>query len=83
MNPMPLPTNNGHASNGTPPEAPGRGERSVALADLIAEAEELRTVLADASSRLARLLSGLKQHRRDSRAMQAAMQSLKQIKLGI
>ena len=83
---MPLPTNNGHASNGTPPDAPSRGERgerSVAIADLIAEAEELRTVLADASGRLARLLSGLKQHRRDSRAMQAAMQSLKQIKLGI
>ena len=79
---MPLPTNNGHASNGTP-EPPGRGERSVAITDLITEAEELRTVLADASGWLARLLSGLKQHRRDSRAMQAAMQSLKQIKLGI
>ena len=79
---MPLPTNNGHASNATP-DSSGRGERSVAITDLIAEAEELRTVLADASGRLARLLSGLKQHRRDSRAMQAAMQSLKQIKLGI
>ena len=79
---MPLPTNNGHVSNGTP-DSPGRGERGVAITDLITEAEELRTVLADASGRLARLLSGLKQHRRDSRAMQTAMQSLRQIKLGI
>ena len=79
---MPIPPSNGHASNGTP-DSPGRGERSVAITDLIAEAEELRSVLADASGRLTRLLSGLKQHRRDSRAMQAAMQSLKQIKLGI
>ena len=78
---MPLPPNNGHASH-TAPESPARGERSVAITDLIAEAEELRTVLLDAATRLTRLLSGLKQHRRDSRAMQAAMQSLKQIKLG-
>ena len=79
---MPIPPSNGHASNATP-DSPGRGERSVAITDLITEAEELRTVLADASSRLTRLLSGLKQHCRDSRAMQAAMQSLKKIKLGI
>ena len=79
---MSIPPSNGHASNGTP-ESLGRGERSVAITDLITEAEELRTVLADASGRLTRLLSGLKQHRRDSRAMQAAMQSLKQIKPGI
>jgi hypothetical protein len=78
---MPIPAN-GHASH-TTPESPARGERSVGIADLITEAEELRTVLFDASVRLTRLLSGLKQHRRDSRAMQAAMQSLKQIKLSL
>ena len=47
----------------------------------IAETEELRTVVLDASSRLSRLLTGLKLHRRQSRAVQAAMQSLKQLKL--
>src|SRR5207302_1966915 len=64
MNIMPSPQPNGH-TNGTH-DVPARGERPVALMDLIAEAEELRTALADASTRLGRLLSGLKQHRRDS-----------------
>jgi hypothetical protein len=49
--------------------------------ELITEAEELRTVMADASARLSRLLAGLKQHRRQSRAVQAAVHSLKQLQL--
>ena len=77
---MPAPTTNNHATNGNQPNG-DRSERSPALAELIAEAEELRTVLADASTRLARLLSGLKASRRQSRAVQAAVHSLKQLQL--
>jgi hypothetical protein len=74
---MPVPPSNATS------ESPARSEHSAALTDLITEAEGLRTVLLDASTRITRLLSGLKQHRRDSRAMQAAMQSLKQIQLDL
>jgi hypothetical protein len=49
--------------------------------ELIAEAEAMRTLLQDASTRVARLLAALKQHRRQSRAVQAAMHSLKQLQL--
>ena len=43
---------------------------------------ELRlTARHDASARLSRLLGGLKQHRRQSRAVQAAMHSLRQLNL--
>ena len=79
---MPTPQANGHATNGTPDTGAGRGERSLTIIELIEEAERLRTVFADASARLARLTAGLKQHRRQSRAVQAAMQSLQQLKLG-
>ena len=78
---MPAPTTNNHATNGSPNSNPDRSERSLGIVELIAEAEELRTVLSDASMRVARLLSALKQHRRQSRAVQAAMQSLKQLQL--
>jgi hypothetical protein len=80
-NPMPTPTTNGHATNGAHGTGAERSERSPGIVDLIAEAEELRTVMVDASARLSRLLSGLKQHRRQSRAVQAAMHSLKQLRL--
>ena len=81
MKTMPAPTTNNHATNGSPNSNPDRSERSLGIVELIAEAEELRTVLSDASMRVARLLSALKQHRRQSRAVQAAMQSLKQLQL--
>jgi len=79
---MPTPQANGHATNGTPNTGAGRGERGLTIIELIEEAEGLRTVFADASTRLARLLAGLKQHRRQSRAVEVAMQSLKRLKLG-
>ena len=79
---MPAPQPNGRDTNGTPETDAARQERGGSILDLIAEAEELRTVMLDASTRLSRLLSGLKQHRRQSRAVQAAMQSLQQLKLG-
>ncbi len=78
---MATPQSNGH-TNGTPETGASRGERSLTIIDLIEEAEKLRTVFADAATRLARLSAGLKQHRRQSRAVQAAMQSLQQLKLG-
>jgi hypothetical protein len=56
-------------------------QRSLSIVDLIAEVEELCNFVLDASPRLARLLAGLKQLGRHSRAVQAAMHSLKQYKL--
>ena len=50
-------------------------------AKLIADAEGLRDLLHDGASRLARLPTGLKQHRRQSRAVRTAMQSLRLLKL--
>ena len=78
---MQTPTTNGHASQGATHPNGDRSERGQSIVELIAEAEELRNVMMDASARLSRLLSGLKQHRRQSRAVQAAMQSLKQLRL--
>jgi hypothetical protein len=51
------------------------------LADVIAETEALRTSLQEASGRTARLLSALKHQRRQSRAVKAAMDSLRQLQL--
>jgi hypothetical protein len=67
--PMPEPS-----TNGRPPERGG-------INDLINEGEELRTLLNDATIRLGRLLAALKQHRRQARAVQAAVASLKQMQL--
>jgi hypothetical protein len=78
---MPLPPAKGHATLGSQENSVERSGRSPNIAELISEAEALRTDMVDASARLARLLSGLKQHRRQSRAVQAAMQSLKQLRL--
>ena len=75
---MPAPQSNGHSTHNAA-DTSANGPRSQSIVDLMTEAEELRTVVLAASSRL--LLSGLKQHRRQSRAVQAAMQSLKQLKL--
>jgi hypothetical protein len=48
---------------------------------VIAESETLRALLQDASARTARLLAALKQQRRRSRAVQQAMQSIKDLQL--
>jgi hypothetical protein len=52
------------------------------LAAAIAEAEALQALLHDAYGRATRLLSGLKQQRRQSRAVVAAMEALRQLKFG-
>jgi hypothetical protein len=51
------------------------------IAEVIAEAEMLRGLLHDASSRVDRLLAALKHQRRRSRAVQQAMKSLKDLQL--
>ena len=80
----PMPPNsadNGrHAGNGNadlPPGPPGP-----APLDPLAEAEEIRALLAEAQSRLGRLIAALKQHRRQARAVAAAMAQLKNLPLG-
>ena len=77
----PNPAGNGrHGGNGNadlPPEPSGP-----APLDPLAEAEALRALLADAQSRLGRLVAALKQHRRQARAVAAAMAQLKNLPLG-
>jgi hypothetical protein len=53
----------------------------MSLPDVLAEAEALRALLSEASGRTARLLAALKQQRRQTRAVQQAMQSLRQLGL--
>ena len=72
---MPQPTSNGtrpHELNGTPDSGPS-------LDDLLTEAEGLRSVLADANTRLARLAAGLRRQRQQSKTIQAAMASLRKL----
>jgi hypothetical protein len=78
---MPPQQPNGHSANHTSDVNNAPSERGLSIADLLNEAEEMRTVLLDASARLSRLINGLKQHRRQSKAMQAAMHSLRQLRL--
>jgi hypothetical protein len=71
----------------TPPDTAPNGRNgdsspeSWTLAEVIAETEALRTSLQEASGRTARLLSALKHQRRQSRAVKAAMDSLRQLQL--
>ena len=72
---MPTPPDSGrHAGRGdagTPPNP--------AALDPLAEAEAVRGLLAEAQSRLGRLIASLKQHRRSARALEAAVASLRQL----
>ena len=65
------------AENNDRSETPVNG-----LVDLIAEAEAIRDVLHQATGRTARLVAALKQQRRQSRAVEQAMNSLRQLQLG-
>jgi hypothetical protein len=88
---MPVPRDNGHKpDNGhsndglSEPEnnhAADRPPEQWGIGEVMAEMEGLRTVLQDACTRTTRLLIALKARRRQSRAMQAAMASLKQLQL--
>jgi hypothetical protein len=71
---MPTPQRNGEENGNTSPE-------QMSLAEVIAEAEALRLLLSEASGRTARLMAALKHQRRQTKAVQQAMHSLRQIKL--
>jgi hypothetical protein len=64
------------------PEAAAGAPPPDGLAAAIAEAEALRALLRDAHGRAARLLAGLRQQRRQGRAVAAAMEALRQPKPG-
>ena len=71
-------------SPGPPPAHNGaehaRGDAPPSLDDLVNEAEALRGVLQSAAARLGRLVAGLKQQRRQARAVDAALVSLRQMR---
>lgn len=77
---MPGPPNESPPRNGAtrhqPPPTPEQEQL-----DLIAETEALRSLLHEAQGRLGRLLAALKQHRRQSRTLQAAVASLQNLRL--
>jgi uncharacterized protein YlxW (UPF0749 family) len=79
---MPSPNSNHPSAASNHDNDSASSERGANIVELLAEAEQLRSILQDATARLSRLMNGLKQHRRQGRAMQAAMQSLKQLQLG-
>jgi hypothetical protein len=74
---MPAPSGNGPLNDDRPPP-----DRNGGFGELIAEAEALRNLLADASARSARLVATLKQHRRQAKAVRDAVVSLRQFDLG-
>jgi hypothetical protein len=77
--PMPPSQPNGQRpDNGQPAPSP---PEQMGLAEVIAEVEALRSLLQDGAVRTGRLLSALKHQRRQSRAVQAAMESLRQFQL--
>jgi hypothetical protein len=76
---MPAPSGNGHPSEDrTSPTSPDRG----GINDLIAEAEALRNSLGEAATRVNRLVAALKQHRRQAKAVEAAVGALRSMNLG-
>jgi hypothetical protein len=81
--PMPRPQTNGddprNGPSGVPALSPPASEAEPP--DPLVEAEALRALLHDAQLRLNRLLTALKQQRRHSRALRAAVDSLRQLRL--
>jgi hypothetical protein len=75
--PMPTPPTNGQG----PPEGRDGATPPSNNLDPITEAETLRGLLHEAASRSARLVAVLKQQRRQTRAVQQAVQSLRQLQL--
>jgi hypothetical protein len=74
----PRPPRNGAAPRPAPPPAQEPAQPP-GLEGLIAEAEEVRSALGESHARLGRLLAALKHHRRRDRAVQSALQSLRQL----
>jgi len=73
---MPAHSGNGQSSDERPPD------RNGGINDLITEVETLRNMLGDATNRAHRLLGALKHHRRQAKAVQAAVGALKHMQLG-
>lgn len=67
--PVPTPETNGHAPRGDP-------------ADPLDLAEDLRAALADAATKAARLVSALRQSKKEKKALSAVLTNLKQLNLG-
>jgi hypothetical protein len=73
-----------------PPLDPGAENRNgnnvpadrLSIDALVAEAEALRALLGDALGRATQLLVALKQEKRQSKALRAAVASLRQLQLG-
>ena len=86
-------SNDGHAPappaasrNSTSPGTAGIGgatgsDQPTSLAALVQEAESLLAALADARSRTARLIAGLRRQRQQSRLVQETLRSLRELKL--
>ena len=64
--------------NGTS-KHPVNGDSSHAVYDPLTEAEAIKNLLGEAQARIARLIGCLKQHRRQARAVHAAVQSLREL----
>lgn len=69
--PMPKTNNNGHA------KASEHGNDGLAV--LIEDAENLKTSLRDSLSKTSELIAGLKRHRKQSKAVQSTLNSLRQL----
>jgi hypothetical protein len=83
INIMPAPGRNGHdPDDRTPTSAASERSTGAGINELYAEAEALRNLLADAAIRAGRLVAALKHHRRTAKAVEAAVSSLRDIKLG-
>ena len=74
--------------NGHEPASPAKGDGHIAsdnpgtsLATLIQDAESLHATLTDARTSVARLLAGLRRHRKQSRLVSETLKSLRQLKL--
>ncbi len=59
----------------------GTEQPGTSLAALIQEAESLHATLADAKSRTARLIAGLRRQRKQSRLVNETLKSLRQLRL--
>ena len=75
-------------NNGHEPAAPANGNGhpisgnpGTSLATLIQDAEALHSTLTDARSSIARLIAGLRRHRKQSRLVSETLKSLRQLKL--
>ncbi len=80
---MTTPARKGHPEASPPVAQAPHGERAEGLDPLIEEALALHTDLRDALARTTRLVQALKQHRKQSRLMRAALSSLRQLQQAV